>query len=61
MAVGIATIAVLLLWKVVVKLTRDYDRQLDEGKSPEFLISQYPELGHGVDHEIWRERHKPGA
>ncbi|BAV99685.1 alanine/glycine:cation symporter family protein [Lysobacter enzymogenes] len=54
-------IAVLLLWKVVVKLTRDYDRQLDEGKSPEFLISQYPELGHGVDHEIWRERHKPGA
>jgi len=54
-------IAVVLLAKVVVKLTRDYDRQLDEGKSPEFHIAQYPEFGHGVDHEIWKERKPPGA
>ncbi|GAB2623866.1 alanine/glycine:cation symporter family protein [Novilysobacter erysipheiresistens] len=48
--------ALLGLSGVVVKLTRDYDRQLDAGRSPVFHIADYPELGDGVDHEIWRER-----
>lgn len=49
-------LALMGLAGVVVKLTRDYDRQLGEGKSPTFHIAEYPELGHGVDHEIWKER-----
>ena len=48
--------ALLGLSGVVVKLTRDYDRQLDAGRWPVFHIADYPELGDGVDHEIWRER-----
>jgi AGCS family alanine or glycine:cation symporter len=53
---SINLIAILMLSGVVIKLTRDYDRQLGEGKSPTFHIAEYPELGDGVDHEIWRER-----
>ncbi len=53
---SINLVAIVLLSGVVVKLTRDYDRQLDAGRSPEFHIGQYPELGDGVDHEIWKER-----
>jgi len=48
--------ALLGLSGVVVKLTRDYDRQLDEGKSPTFHAADYPELGDGIDREIWKER-----
>ena len=48
--------ALLGLSGVVVKLTRDYDRQLDAGRWPVFHIADYPVLGDGVDHEIWRER-----
>src|SRR5690606_36676534 len=39
-----------------VKLTRDYDRQLDAGRWAVFHIADCPELGAGVEHEIWRER-----
>ena len=53
-------VALLGLSGVVVKLTRDYDRQLDAGRSPVFHIADYPELGDGVDHEIWRERDSLG-
>lgn len=48
--------ALLGLSGVVVKLTRDYDRQRRAGMSPVFHIADYPELGDGVDHEIWKER-----
>lgn len=48
--------ALALLSGVVVKLTRDYESQLRQGLVPEFHITRYPELGDGVDHEIWRER-----
>lgn len=58
---SINLVGIVLLSGVVVKLTRDYDRQLREGKSPEFHIAQYPELGDGVDHEIWKERGKPAG
>jgi AGCS family alanine or glycine:cation symporter len=53
---SINLVALVMLSGVVIKLTRDYDRQLGEGKSPNFHIAQYPELGDGVDHEIWKER-----
>ena len=53
-------VALLGLSGVVVKLTRDYDRQLDAGRSPMFHIADYPELADGVDHEIWRERDSLG-
>lgn len=48
--------ALVMLSGVVVKLTRDYDRQLDEGRSPEFRIADHPELGDGVDSTIWKRR-----
>lgn len=48
--------ALLGLSGVVVKLTRDYDRQLGEGKSPTFRAADYPELGDGIDREIWKEQ-----
>jgi alanine or glycine:cation symporter, AGCS family len=53
---SINLVAIVMLSGVVIKLTRDYDRQLSEGKSPTFYIAEYPELGDGVDHEIWKER-----
>lgn len=53
---SINLVAIVMLSGVVIKLTRDYDRQLGEGKSPAFHIAEYPELGDGVDHEIWKER-----
>lgn len=52
---SINLVAIVMLSGVVIKLTRDYDRQLSEGRSPTFHIAQYPELGDGVDHEIWKE------
>lgn len=52
---SINLVALVMLSGVVVKLTRDYDRQLDQGKAPAFHIADYPELGEGVDREIWRE------
>ncbi len=55
---SINLVAIVMLSGVVIKLTRDYDRQLDSGASPVFHIAEYPELGDGVDHEIWRE---PGS
>src|SRR5690606_17890127 len=53
---SINLVAVVMLSGVVVKLTRDYDRQLDAGRSPEFHVTRYPELGDGVDREIGRGR-----
>lgn len=53
---SINLVALVMLSGVVIKLTRDYDRQLGEGKSPNFHIAQYPELGDGVDPEIWKEQ-----
>ena len=53
---SINLVAIVMLSGVVIKLTRDYDRQLSEGRSPTFHIAQYPELGDGVDHEIWKEQ-----
>lgn len=48
--------ALLGLSGVVVKLSRDYDRQRREGRSPTFHAADYPELGEGIDRSIWKDR-----
>lgn len=56
---SINLVAIVLLSGVVAKLTRDYDAQLDAGRTPEFRIAEHAELADGVDAEIWREiRHE---
>lgn len=52
---SINLVALLMLSGVVVKLTRDYDRQLATGKSPSFHAGDFPELGAGIDHDIWKD------
>ncbi len=50
---SINLVAIVMLSGVVVKLTRDYDRQLEAGRSPRFEIDGHPGLAKGVDREIW--------
>ena len=50
---SINLVAIVMLSGVVVKLTRDYDRQLDAGAEPRFEIGEHPDLAEGVDREIW--------
>ena len=45
--------AVMLLSGQVVKLTRDYDKQLREGGAPRLDANDYPELGDRIDRSIW--------
>jgi alanine or glycine:cation symporter, AGCS family len=52
-------LALLGLSGVVVKLTRDYDRQLRAGRSPEFDAADFPELGKGIDPAIWTAKRPP--
>ncbi|MBK8481122.1 MAG: alanine:cation symporter family protein [Proteobacteria bacterium] len=47
-------VAILLLSPTVVKLTRDYLGQRRAGHAPRFRAGDYPELGEGIDHAIWR-------
>ncbi|WP_220480975.1 alanine/glycine:cation symporter family protein [Marilutibacter penaei] len=47
-------VAIVLLSGVVVRLTRDYERQLKGGAAPRFVIGEHPGLARGVDGEIWR-------
>ncbi len=47
-------IAILLLSSTVVKLTRDYFAQRKAGTEPVFHARDYPELGDGIDHQIWK-------
>ncbi|HEY4555167.1 MAG TPA: sodium:alanine symporter family protein [Lysobacter sp.] len=51
---SINLVAIVLLSGVVVKLTRDYDRQLREGRAPAFIADAHPEFGAGVDRTIWK-------
>jgi alanine or glycine:cation symporter, AGCS family len=52
-------LALLGLSGVVVKLTRDYDRQLQSGRSPRFDAADFPELGDGIDRTIWTSESPP--
>ena len=47
-------IAIVALSGTVAKLTRDYLAQRKAGKMPTFHLSQHPDIGRGVDPEIWR-------
>ena len=46
-------IAIVLLSSTVVKLTRDYFSQRKAGREPVFNADDYPELGDGINREIW--------
>ncbi len=48
-------VAIVLLSPIVWKLMKDYQRQLKQGKEPEFKIDLYPEIKKRVlDHRIWK-------
>ena len=49
-------IAIVLLSKLVAKLTRDYFAQKAAGRRPEFNADDYPELADQIDASIWRAR-----
>ncbi|WP_411994417.1 alanine/glycine:cation symporter family protein [Agarivorans sp. DSG3-1] len=51
-------VAILMLSGVVVKLAKDYNRQLDAGKVPTFNSDDYPELKQQIDPEIWSSSKK---
>ncbi len=46
-------IAIVAMSSTVVKLTRDYFAQRKAGKEPVFHAADYPELGDGINREIW--------
>lgn len=46
-------VAILLLSGIVIKLAKDYNRQLDAGKVPTFDANNYPELKSQLEDGIW--------
>ncbi|KOO14649.1 sodium:alanine symporter [Vibrio xuii] len=46
-------VAILLLSGIVIKLAKDYNRQLDEGKVPTFDSNDFPELKSQLEDGIW--------
>ncbi|KUI98533.1 alanine/glycine:cation symporter family protein [Vibrio sp. MEBiC08052] len=48
-------IAILLLSGIVVKLAKDYNRQLKAGKLPTFNVKDYPELQSQLEEGIWEK------
>jgi AGCS family alanine or glycine:cation symporter len=53
MMATINLIAIVIMSATVVKLTKDYFQQRKAGIEPVFHAKDYPELGDGIDHEIW--------
>ncbi|WP_428772969.1 alanine/glycine:cation symporter family protein [Vibrio sp.] len=51
-------VAILLLSGIVVKLAKDYNRQLDAGKLPTFDANEYPELKSQLEEGIWDGNNK---
>jgi AGCS family alanine or glycine:cation symporter len=49
-------IAILLLSRIVIRLTRDYTAKRRAGQKPMFLASEMPELAGRIDAEIWSPR-----
>lgn len=47
-------VAIVLLSSTVVKLTKDYFSQRKAGAEPVFHACDFPELGDGIDHAIWK-------
>lgn len=46
-------IAITLLSGTVIKLAKDYNKQLSEGKVPTFDSKDYPELHSQLEEGIW--------
>ena len=46
-------VAIILLSGTVIKLAKDYNRQLKEGKLPTFDANEYPELKSQLEEGIW--------
>jgi AGCS family alanine or glycine:cation symporter len=51
-------IAILMLSKFVIIIAKDYNKQLDAGKTPTFDSSEFPEIDKIIDSEIWNSRYK---
>ncbi|WCE30212.1 alanine/glycine:cation symporter family protein [Vibrio sp. SCSIO 43137] len=51
-------VAILLLSGIVIKLAKDYNRQLSQGKVPTFDANDYPELKSQLEEGIWYEEKK---
>ena len=49
-------IAILLLSGIVIKLAKDYNRQLDEGKVPTFDANDFPELTSQIENGVWNKK-----
>ncbi|MFC3166484.1 alanine/glycine:cation symporter family protein [Paracoccus fontiphilus] len=47
-------VAIVLLSRTVIKVTRDYVAQRKAGRQPQFHIAEHPDLDHGVSREIWK-------
>lgn len=54
-------VAIVLLSRLVVKLTRDYFAQRAAGRRPEFNADDYPELADQIDATIWRRQPRPAS
>lgn len=51
-------VAILLLSGIVIKLAKDYNRQLDQGKVPTFDANDFPELKSQLEDGIWDQSEK---
>ncbi|CAK4069310.1 sodium:alanine symporter family protein [Vibrio sp. 16] len=51
-------VAIILLSGIVIKLAKDYNRQLDEGKVPTFDSNDFPELRSQLEDGIWDQSKK---
>ncbi len=51
-------VAIILLSGIVIKLAKDYNRQLDEGKVPTFDVNDFPELKSQLEEGIWHHAKK---
>lgn len=49
-------IAILLLSNEVIKLAKDYNKQLNSGKTPSFDRTQIPELDRKIEKGIWEKK-----
>ncbi|UUM31121.1 alanine/glycine:cation symporter family protein [Vibrio japonicus] len=51
-------VAIILLSGIVIKLAKDYNRQLDAGKVPTFDANDFPELKSQLEEGIWYNKKK---
>ncbi|HCH03161.1 MAG TPA: sodium:alanine symporter family protein [Vibrio sp.] len=51
-------VAILLLSGIVIKLAKDYNKQLDEGKLPTFDAKDFPELHSQIEEGVWGKESK---